>query len=685
MPERAVTIRISATDNFSSVMQRYNQAIGAAETTTSRMGDAVERQQGSWTRFGSAVTGAIAAFGVAGVMRVSEQMYTLGQSVNVATQNFDALSRSVLGMDSGGVLQRMREATGGIITDFDLMSGANRLMSMGLTTSADQLAEMTAGAVRLGAAFGKDAKGAIEDFSLMLANQSILRLDTFGISGAAVRDRMAELQDQFRGMTREQAFFQATMEQMDVSLGRLGDAALASETGVARLQTRLQNFVNSAASNFAVGVNSIVDGFTAVQDVAARANTSIADAMLNPGDVGRRAALGDMTRAIWDRFGGQMSQTVDIRTAAGAPYSVDAVQELQRMVESAARYREITGEAATSIDDIREGYRDLVGYQAEFTRGQEDLVNRVLQWQNTSVASGSSVAGFGTTSTERGARAFAEAMQSASSFIASAAQSAISMADQWVRAADAAARMSLSEVFGTGGGGRLGEITDQLMRQAGEQGMGAGNLEQLRRIFDLASGRETASSLAFQDMLLPALAQIGATNPYMALQAAQSYSSNAALLAQMGISPEMIGQNTLGLAGIRNIQAGTRRLPGRATRDAGEGIGEVMYAAEDAQSVFEQLAGSTSEMKENVDSVRSAIEELVTNTNTVRLDFEIGNIPPLLAELLGLISGGGLSAAMAGATRDNGGTPPGSTTRSATTTTGVGTRRTGTGSRGNAR
>ena len=137
----------------------------------------------------------------------------------------------------------------------------------------------------------------------------------------------------------------------------------------------------------------------------------------------------------------------------------------------------------------------------------------------------------------------------------------------------------------------------------------------------------------------------------------------------------MIGQNTLGLAGIRNIQAGTRRLPGRATRDAGEGIGEVMYAAEDAQSVFEQLAGSTSEMKENVDSVRSAIEELVTNTNTVRLDFEIGNIPPLLAELLGLISGGGLAAAMAGATRDNGGTPPGSTTRSATTTRTPGTTR----------
>ena len=46
MAERSVTVRISATDNFSTVVDRYNQKMGTAETKTRDMGGASDVTKG---------------------------------------------------------------------------------------------------------------------------------------------------------------------------------------------------------------------------------------------------------------------------------------------------------------------------------------------------------------------------------------------------------------------------------------------------------------------------------------------------------------------------------------------------------------------------------------------------------------------------------------------------------------
>ena len=51
----------------------------------------------------------------------------------------------------------------------------------------------------------------VSDFALMLANQSLPRLDNFGISSGKVRARIEELMSTVAGMTRETAFMQAVM------------------------------------------------------------------------------------------------------------------------------------------------------------------------------------------------------------------------------------------------------------------------------------------------------------------------------------------------------------------------------------------------------------------------------------------------------------------------------------------
>ena len=91
-------------------------------------------------------------------------------------------------------LDAMSRATHGAMSEQDMMAQASRLMQMGLANNAGELAQITEMATRLGSAMGLDANNAIEQFSLTLANQSIPRLDAFGISAGKVRKKIADLQ-----------------------------------------------------------------------------------------------------------------------------------------------------------------------------------------------------------------------------------------------------------------------------------------------------------------------------------------------------------------------------------------------------------------------------------------------------------------------------------------------------------
>lgn len=150
---------------------------------------------------------------------------------------FEAISG---GADAASAnLEAMKVATRGALSEQQAMASANQLMQMGLANNSEELGNMAEMATRLGSAMGKDAAASLEEFALLLANQSIPRLDTFGISAGKVRLRINELTSSVEGMTREQAFMQAVTEEGQASMERLGpavdDAALAFERGEATI------------------------------------------------------------------------------------------------------------------------------------------------------------------------------------------------------------------------------------------------------------------------------------------------------------------------------------------------------------------------------------------------------------------------------------------------------------------
>ena len=113
------------------------------------------------------------------------------------------------------------EASGNAVSNFEATANATRLLSLGLASNAEEAAKFTKTAITLGATMGKDVSGAFEEFSLLLANESILRLDTFGISGAKVREEMARLAGEFPELDRNARFVNATMTIAEEKMGKL--------------------------------------------------------------------------------------------------------------------------------------------------------------------------------------------------------------------------------------------------------------------------------------------------------------------------------------------------------------------------------------------------------------------------------------------------------------------------------
>lgn len=239
MADRKITITMSLQDLVSGNLQKITTSTEAAmkgfdnlEQNTKKAASGME-QINKVMKAGLAIWGARAALGFVG------DLNELGMAAKTAASTFEALQGS--SSAASDTLALLRGVTMGVVDDITLMTSSNRLMQMGLATSTEDLARFTEMAVKLGRAMGQDASTALENFALMVSNKSYLRLDTYGLSAGAVRDRVAELKAETEGLSTEQAFLIATLEQGEIALDRIEGTIADTGTAAERLSIRLEN------------------------------------------------------------------------------------------------------------------------------------------------------------------------------------------------------------------------------------------------------------------------------------------------------------------------------------------------------------------------------------------------------------------------------------------------------------
>lgn len=152
---------------------------GLLTATTRTLGTALAALGPVGLVFGGLATGAVVF--AAAVNKLNEPIDKLAKqagNLEGLKTGFETLQRSV-GQDPAASINKLREATQGLISDTELYQRANQAVLLGVPT--ETFNQAAAAAVKLGRAMGIDAAFGLESLSLGLGRQSRLYLDNLGI------------------------------------------------------------------------------------------------------------------------------------------------------------------------------------------------------------------------------------------------------------------------------------------------------------------------------------------------------------------------------------------------------------------------------------------------------------------------------------------------------------------------
>jgi hypothetical protein len=197
------------------------------------------------------VAAPIAAAGAA-VFSLTKGLGDAGQIAVQTERKFAAFSGGTA--QAADNLAMMRAATDNGLAAMDAMGASSMLLSMGLADSGAKAAELTRMAMMLGPAW-RDAQTNIQDFTMLLANQSIRRLDQFGLSVEGVRAKQQELMDQ--GFAKDIAFTNAVLEIGATKMLQLEKAGVVAATGARQLEAAWKDLRMEISKPFAEPVSQL--------------------------------------------------------------------------------------------------------------------------------------------------------------------------------------------------------------------------------------------------------------------------------------------------------------------------------------------------------------------------------------------------------------------------------------------
>ena len=131
----------------------------------------------------------------------ASELARAGAEVDYLKSKFNNLAASI-GTTGKALLADLKSATRGTVADMDLVAGAVELMSLKLVKSHDEAVRLTSVAGALG--------WNLNQLSLVITNQSTMRLDQLGLSIEAVVPRFNELKE--AGLEAQEAMAMAVVE-----------------------------------------------------------------------------------------------------------------------------------------------------------------------------------------------------------------------------------------------------------------------------------------------------------------------------------------------------------------------------------------------------------------------------------------------------------------------------------------
>jgi len=164
-------------------------------------------------------------------------------------KKFDRLSESI-GTTADALLYDLKGATGGLISDMELMASATDFMTLGLVKTHDEAVRLTSVAGQLGMNMNQ--------LVLTLTNQTMMRFDALGVATDGFKEKVKALTD--TGMNANDAFNEAFLQQAEEQIEKVGSIADGSAASFLRMEAAVKNLANKIKGWFVPGLKAAADG-----------------------------------------------------------------------------------------------------------------------------------------------------------------------------------------------------------------------------------------------------------------------------------------------------------------------------------------------------------------------------------------------------------------------------------------
>jgi len=193
------------------------------------------------------VAGAAAAVGVA----IKEVYDTAkeGAELEYARARFDNLARSI-GTVSDALMDDLRTATRGTVSDAELVASAGDLMALGLAKSHDEVVRLTSVAGALGMNMNQ--------LVLALTGQTTARFDQLGVSVDGFDAKVKKLKE--TGLSASDAFKEAFLQQAEEQIEKVGNRADSAAGSFDKLKAATTNLSDSLKRELAPIIAPIAEG-----------------------------------------------------------------------------------------------------------------------------------------------------------------------------------------------------------------------------------------------------------------------------------------------------------------------------------------------------------------------------------------------------------------------------------------
>ena len=258
-------------DIIYSLKDGVSGAVGGLKSALQSVDSAVQDTAKSFNAMQEAAnvaSGILISDVVNGLAESASAGLELGAQIQTLQASFNLLRDSTGGTSLS--LEALQQATKGTIADVDLLTAANKAMSLGLPT--DDLDELFASALKLGRVMGIDTLSAVDSLATGIGRQSAMILDNLGVTFQAAdayqwyADKLGVSVNALSEAEKKLGWQQYAIEQVSIRAAALGDIQDEAVTAQEQWNASITN-AQTAAGAFLGPLTGLKGAFDAVNSL----------------------------------------------------------------------------------------------------------------------------------------------------------------------------------------------------------------------------------------------------------------------------------------------------------------------------------------------------------------------------------------------------------------------------------